>query len=78
MFGENQVTISLTLLRALKPDFSLLKSILILNNDLEYTKTVNTMMCQAASGTLSQVCHRNSVTCNMTIDICVLKKRHLI
>ena len=43
----------------------------ILNSDLEYMKTVNTMM---RSGTLSLACHKNSVLNNTAIEISVLTK----
>ena len=47
-----------------------LKSICILNSDLEYLKTVDT---RRVIGTLSLVCHESIVFGNMAMDICVLK-----
>ena len=46
-----------------------LRSILILNSDHEYMKTVETPRC--ASSTLTLVCNGDNVLCNMAVDICI-------
>ena len=62
---RNQGTVSIMLLRAHKPNFALLFTIL----NHEYLKTVYTM---TRSGTVSLACHRNIVLYNMAMVIWIL------
>ena len=65
-----------SLIRFYRCIYCILKLIVILNSNFEYTKTDNKITKTDKSGTLSLVCRGNSVHSNMAMDICVLKNSY--